>query len=149
MQQTRPASVQLFERAMHHYRECLAYSEGLPDLRADAAYNLEVAKLLWLKAKAEAKDPANATDPKDDPKTKSSQDPQTMQEDPRSKKGGFGKKIDKGGLKKENGAVGDEGKDKIGGDKLFSLPDTAELAPLTPEQTADLLEQAAQRILSE
>src|SRR5262249_25851286 len=47
----------LLEEAVDCYRRCIAHAETSDELRVDAAQNLDIAKRLWLKARANAPDP--------------------------------------------------------------------------------------------
>jgi Ca-activated chloride channel family protein len=147
VKQAGPADVKILEEALVSYRECLALAAADDGLKSDARHNLELATLLWLKAKTAAREKPSNGESKDDHKPK---DP-VNEKDPGSQ---IGK--EKGpGTKGEKIEKGDGPEDKGGQKKLatpgkiLNLPDQDELVKLPPEDTSALLEQAAQRILNE
>ncbi len=131
------------QAALAAYRRCLALAETPAALRADAAHNLEVVKLLWLKAQAEKKDTPKNGDSQPSPKKDN-----TGKRDPKKIKGQPDKDgPDKGLDKTDNGLEASDPTHKdIDHGQLYSLPDKDELLPLPPRATEELLKQAVQRI---
>jgi len=148
VKQAGPTDVKILEEALTSYRECLALAPADDSLKTNARHNLELATLLWLKAKSAARDKPSNGESKDDHKPK---DPMNEKE-PGSQ---IGK--DKGpGTKGEKVEKPGDGTEDKGGQKklatpgkILNLPDQDELVKLPPEDTSALLEQAAQRILNE
>jgi tetratricopeptide (TPR) repeat protein len=134
------------------YEQCLS-REGIdPDLATDVRHNLELAKLLWLEAQARA---ADRTDegPDEDTRTKPTDPP--------------GKKPETGGTDPGTGRPEPRGKHVPvqsdvgtrptptneppgpGKGTLPPIPDDADLPPLSAEDAAAHLEQAAAQIARE
>jgi tetratricopeptide (TPR) repeat protein len=152
MQQAQGRDAALLEQAVQAYEGCLGFPPDDGNLRADAQHNLELAKLLWLKAKASnppnSNEPSGSTDPKHkDPGSKKNVDPKTAMGDPSQ----AGK--DKGKLvsdKAPNGQKAIETKETVPGrGNLPPIPDADALQPLSPEDTAVHLDRIAERILRE
>lgn len=136
---------QQYESAIAAYRECMAATVSGSTLHADARFNLELARLLSLQAKADESSKL-PNDSSHDPKTgKSSDSPKdgSMGKDGSSSTGEPNGKGDTG----ESGGKDKSGKVKAG--PLTVLPDEAQLAPLSPAETEAHLEQLTERILRE
>jgi tetratricopeptide (TPR) repeat protein len=122
-------------------------------LRARAAYNLELARLLWVKAKANPSESNDSQEPKDDDKRRQQgeDDPQPEQGDAMQQKGrpiGKGPALLQDPTKGMQKAI--ETKETLAGKgNLGTLPDTDELQPLDAKDVAEHLERAARRILDE
>jgi tetratricopeptide (TPR) repeat protein len=137
--------------------ECyeLALRESIDEgTRADAGHNLEVAKLLW--AKARARRPASERDPDWDESPESKQPPRDPSKMPDTA-GNDGK--DEGPKKQDTGAKVEPGKGSDvgttpketpkptpGQGNLPVLPDTDEVKSLAPEDAREMLKRAAIRI---
>jgi hypothetical protein len=120
-----------------------------PDLRERAGHNLELARLLLMKA---ASDPANpGPKPKqedDDQRTKKEDDLPGPEGDPQPQPGkveGKGQAVPHDPTKGEQKAV-ETKEPSPGKGNLGTLPDNEELTHLDPRDTAAHLEQAARRI---
>ncbi|MBI3407778.1 MAG: VWA domain-containing protein [Planctomycetes bacterium] len=134
------------EAAIAAYRQCLSAAADAT-LQADARYNLELARLLWIKAKADdSDDPENPKDsPRDPKKTK---DSELSKDEPKGKDNGKTPGVSKDAAGKSEGA-GKEKSDKASGGALTVLPDQEQLAPLSPQETEAHLDQLVERILRE
>jgi tetratricopeptide (TPR) repeat protein len=131
------------------YEECL-HQEGIDsDLATDARHNLEVAKLLWLEAQARDADRAEEG-PEEDPRPKppdppgkrpetGGTDPGTGRPDPRGKH--MPVQPDAGTRPTPTHVPPGPGKGT-----LPPIPDDADLPPLSAEDAAAHLEQAAAKI---
>jgi len=127
-----------------------------PGTKDDAADNLEIAKLLW--AKARAKRPPGERDPDWDPP----RDPKDPPPDPKKQPELGPEKNDDGSTKQENGAKVEMGKglDKgnvpkevpktvPGQGNLPVIPDTDEVPSLSPEDARAVLKKAGERLQRE
>jgi Ca-activated chloride channel family protein len=144
VKQALPDDAAMLERAMTCYRDCLALAAGNTELTADARHNLELASLLWLRARAAAKRSPDNPDRPDEQKANA--------ENPNAQENG----LNKGRL----GEPGEKGNEKVGAEpgdldgkkkqasagKLLNLPDQDQLVRLPPEDAIAFLEQAARRI---
>jgi tetratricopeptide (TPR) repeat protein len=148
LQQARDRDASRLEQAIAHYEECLSHLEAGPELRDDARCNLQLARALLIKAKA-SKDPSNpeGSDPKDYPNEprhgKGEYGPDSL--DPRSRARAV--TDPRGDATREPGSSQQRPPPGMG--NLPLLPDQDELAPLSPEDTAEYLRQVAARILRE
>lgn len=134
------------------YEQCLRQEEIDPDLATDARHNLELAKLLWLETQARAADrPDEGTNDDTQPKTTDppgkipetgGTDPGTGKPDPRGKH--MPVQPDKGTKPTPSNEPPGPGKGT-----LPPIPDDADLAPLSAEDAAAHLEQAAATIARE
>jgi tetratricopeptide (TPR) repeat protein len=156
------ATSAVYDNAITYLRHCLDSDVADAPLKANAAYNLKLAKLLWKKAWDEeernGKKPPMPNDPhppEEDPRNDPGQrplgaDPQLG--DPDHGEGTGGTSVPKGvpqpatgaGMKASpaNGqapAPGPTG-------QLPPLEDRKEIQPLTPEQTREQLRQTAERL---
>jgi Ca-activated chloride channel family protein len=147
VKQAQPTDVKILEQAVDSYRECLALAPEDDGLVTDARHNLELATLLWLKAKTAARDKPNNGDSKEDPKPKGKEEKDSGTQIGKEKgPGSKEEKVEKTGDGPE--AKGGQKKLATPG-KILNLPDEDQLVKLPPEDTAALLEQAAQRIQNE
>jgi tetratricopeptide (TPR) repeat protein len=142
------AAIECFERTVRESPD-----EGV---RTDAGHNLEVAKLLW--AKARAKRPPNERDPewddRPDPKRPPPEGPKPP--DPGAEGNGEGpRKLETGpkldvGKGPEAGMIQKEtDKTAPGAGNLPVLPDTGQVESLAPEDARKVLEKAAKRLQEE
>jgi tetratricopeptide (TPR) repeat protein len=145
VKQALPDDAATLERAITAYRDCLALAAGDSELTADARHNLELASLLWLRARAAAKHSPDNPDRPDEQKA-NAENPNT-QENSGLNKGRSGEPGDKG-IEKIDAEPGDQDgrKKQASAGKLLNLPDQNELVPLPPEDAMAFLEQAARRI---
>ncbi len=150
--------VETLRSAIRCYELCL---DAAPEdaLRSDAAHNLEVAKLLWNKARSQLakQPPPNEGDPPDNHKppepkkkdqgtkegdgnpAKSGNEPK-VGETPKDAKDPDGKEKSKEDLKKAEPAP------KPGPSRVPVVPDKDELTPLTPEDARLALASAEERL---
>lgn len=137
-------------QAVAAYRACLAQGKLDADLWSDARHNLELAQLLWQKARARG----NPDEPPDGPEHQSGakkkeegkgteqgrepsgQDTETQEPDGSKKNGQAGVGQEKSSRRVARGPLG-------------QLPDQDQLAPLTTEDAAEHLRRIAERIARE
>jgi hypothetical protein len=141
----------LLRRAVAGFRACLDLPDLSADLHADARHNLELAQMLWLKARA-----ANPNDPpdggEDRPPDNKLKKPNGLDKDnngkddpgPRSKSDQTKQDGNKG-----SGAAGNGNKDKVKAGALQVLPDADQVVPLPPEETDAHLDSIIERIVQE
>jgi len=140
VQQSGDKSRRVLEQAVTAFRQCLDANPDA-DLRADALHNLELARWLWLRARASGVD-----EPPDSPQNDKT--PQTKFNGAHSQRprNGADPGHDNGGAEDgaEEGAIGDQ--KKLAQGALTVLPDQDKLVPLPPEETLAALERLAARI---
>jgi tetratricopeptide (TPR) repeat protein len=123
-----------------------------PDLRARARHNLELARRLLALAVPDPSNPGQRPKNDEEPQGKRPEDQQSGPEgDPTFEKGGpdsRGQALLKDSSKGQQKAM-ETNEQAPGKGKLGTLPDSDELAPLDPRETAAHLEQAAERIRRE
>jgi Ca-activated chloride channel family protein len=135
----------LLESAIAAYRACLADSATTPALAKDVRHNLELASLLWAKARIKHKDdPSNTPDSQDPKKNKTPKNGK----DPKGNGEGNGEDDPKGSGKNGNGLRDKNGKkgNQAAQGPLQVLPDDNQLTPLSPQETEAHLERLADRI---
>jgi tetratricopeptide (TPR) repeat protein len=134
------------EQAMAALRRCL--QSGPPaDLQADAQYNLELAKWLWLKAKPTP--PTASPQPPDPPEKSSHSDPGSNGEAKKKAAANSGA-VDGGPEKNGIDQPGLQStKKKLAHGPLQVLPDNDKLTPLTADETEAHLEQFLERMRRE
>lgn len=140
----------LLEEAIASYRITIDLEEQPSPLRADAEYNLELARLLWLKARPETKQTPDK-EPSLHPQPEEKKNGKTPGKGS-ANTGQPGQKEDPNPNTASNGQAQQPGvnqKKKVTPGPLQVLPDADRLVPLSPEDTSDLLKQAAERILAE
>jgi hypothetical protein len=127
-------------------RRCL--QSGPPaDLQADAQYNLELAKWLWLKAKPTP--PTASPQPPDPPEKSSHSDPGSNGEAKKKAAANSGA-VDGGPEKNGIDQPGLQStKKKLAHGPLQVLPDNDKLTPLTADETEAHLEQFLERMRRE
>jgi len=156
------ASSAVYDNAIGYLRRCLDSDAADAPLKANAAYNLKLAKLLWKKAWDEeerhGKKPPMPNDPhppEEDPHHDSGQrplgsDPQLG--DPNHGEGADGTTVPKSIPQPATGAgmkaAPAKGQTPVPGPtgQLQPLEDRKEIQPLTPEQTREQLRQTAERL---
>jgi tetratricopeptide (TPR) repeat protein len=139
------------EEAVARLEECLRDEEADDALRAHARHNLELAKLLWVEAKARPEEQEDPSKPKDE-------DPPPSPRPDEGKTAGtdLGSGRPKVGAEKRpaqpqpgQDPVGTEEQPAPGVGKMEVIPDTAQLVPMTPEDATAHLKQAIDRVLEE
>jgi tetratricopeptide (TPR) repeat protein len=124
-----------------------------PGLRSQAAHNLELARLLWIKAKANPADPNQKSEAEEDPRKRKQGEDEPM---PQAGDGidKHGNPIGKGQVLQQDASKGQQkaietNQTLPGKGRIEVLPDSDELTPLDAQDTAEHLERAARRILDE
>jgi tetratricopeptide (TPR) repeat protein len=141
-------------RALQEAIRCLRLCRRLTDdagLSAQAAHNLELARLLWIRAKANPSDPSQKPDPQEDEKRRKQEEEEAARQQGELF-GQKGKPMGKGQALLQDPTKGMqkamETKETLAGKgNLRTLPDTDELVPLDAREIAEHLEQAAKRIV--
>jgi len=154
LQQAQDRDARRLKEAMSFYELCLQQQAADAALIADVRHNLELARLLWLKAKAR-KDSGEPDNPEqnsenDLPKNRTDSDGG----DERARAGMLDQRGRPEPLAGNQGnpaasAAGTEQTPPPGKGNLPTLPDTEELAPLSAEDAAEHLKQATARLLRE
>ena len=150
MRQSRGSNRGLLEKAIDAYRLCLLMTETEGDLRGDARHNLELARLLWLKALPDPEDASQdrppfpiSAKPMIRKSRKSRPPPKSGPGDAKSAEPGFNDAVDNG-----KGVASHKSKKTQTG-PITVLPDTSELVPLSPQETEAILEVISERILQD
>jgi tetratricopeptide (TPR) repeat protein len=151
VKQSGATSAPILQQAVSAFRTCLAQPGLDADLQADARHNLELAQMLWLKARA-----ANPNDPPDDggedpPPNKQAKKNSGPDKDKGQDPGGGKDDPDKTGQpgNEGSGAVGEGNKQKIKPGDIQFLPDVDKVVPLPPEETDAHLDGIIDRIVQE
>jgi Ca-activated chloride channel family protein len=152
VQQAQDRDARRLKEAIGFYELCMQQPATDAALLKDARHNLEVARLLWLKAKA-----AKPRSEQDDPEQGNEHEQPSNQEDtgPRGDPLRMAMRNERGkaeplrGANPATTAADTEQPPPPGKGNLPTLPDTDELAPLSAEDAAEYLQQAATRILRE
>lgn len=145
-------NARLLERAVHCYRAAVEHAAEVPALRESARHNLELARLLWHRAKkAGPNDPDPAhKQPDEGPGTGGTKAPDDPGGDPGVNAANPDGRKGKAAPKSADGQKAHPTKDFAPGKgNLPVLPDQDELAPLSPEDVDGHLERIAQRIRRE
>ncbi len=149
LHESRGSNTDKLKEAVLIFRRCLR-SEDLEDgLRDSARHNLELAKLLWLKASQTRQSPDNGDNPNDPPPKP---DPKTP-EDPAVGPGESGQ--NPSGEPATGQTTPDPGPNPMtdttsaGSGNLPPVPDNEELTRMLPEDAAAHLQRAAERVLRE
>jgi Ca-activated chloride channel homolog len=140
----------LLEKAIDAYRFCLLMKETDADLRGDVRHNLELARLLWLKALPNPDDPSQDRPPF--PNIGKSNEPDSKKEPvPPKNSQSEVKSADPGVHDTADTAKGAAGhkSTKAQTGPITVLPDNSELVPLSPQETEAILEDISQRILQD
>jgi tetratricopeptide (TPR) repeat protein len=133
--------------------DCLQQLEPDDPLAADARHNLELARMLWLEARARSDPQKDRPPQEDEDPTK----PQPPRPEPVKQPGGDdgsgnpAKGPGQRELGKEQGqqAVGADGQPLPGEGALPTIPDREELVPMSREEAEAHLRQAVERVLNE
>jgi Ca-activated chloride channel family protein len=147
--QARDHNARLLEQAIACYRASRRVPEASATVLANAQYNLELARLLWLKARAAG--------PDDEPPNEDGKNEITHEKKDKGKAPSGSSTSDNGepqtaqASQDKQGAEDNPGNDQKtpGAGNLPTLPDTDELMPLPPEDTAAYLERLAARVRQE
>jgi Ca-activated chloride channel family protein len=154
LQQAQDRDARRLKEAVGCFELCLQQQAADEVLVADARHNLELARLLWLKAKSRKESGAERTGeqendnelPRNEQDANIRSDPaRTAMLDKRGKQGALAV------AQPDPGATptGTDQTPPPGKGNLPTLPDTDDLAPLSTEDAAEYLKQAATRILRE
>ena len=140
----------MLRRAVTAFRACVAQADVDADLRADARYNLELAQLLWLKARADNPDQPDGTGddhPPDRPPQKAD-GPRPAKD---GKEGAGKGQLEQGkdGGDEANGAGQTGKKERVKAGPLLVLPDSDQVVPLPPAEAEAHLQQIIDRIIQE
>jgi tetratricopeptide (TPR) repeat protein len=151
--QGRDLGAPALREAIDLYEMCLQRDDLDPDLATDTRHNLELAKLLWLEARANQTERANEEEPNDPPNPKPPDQSGTKAQ-PNGNDSGTGRPDSKGQrvpFKPDAGMKPKPADDQPapGTGTLPPVPDTADLSPLSPDDAAAHLEEAAVRIVRE
>jgi len=146
LKQADEKNLDAFAQAVKCYEECLDQPGLAVSLRGRAENNLELARLLWLKARAE--DPAKQSGNKQqnkEPKTNNGKKQDDGGEDPQ--KGPQDPQDGKGDASRKDGQKGSDN-DKKGAGKadLSTLPDNEQLVPMTVQETRALLDELSEQL---
>ncbi len=149
LKQSGGTSAALLRQAVTAFRACLAQPNLESDLAKDARHNLELAQLLWLRARAAGNDDPNEGGAGPDPEP---QGQKSGSADPRKKDNGNpakgdGQEPQPGDAGKPNPGDGDNNHLQAG--PLQVLPDSDEVRPLPPAEAEEQLERIIARIARE
>lgn len=137
-----------FAAAVRCYEDCLEQPALPAALKARAENNLELARLLWLKAKAE--DPAKQAGNKQQPKESKDKNGKKQDDGGEEGKGPQNPQDEKGDPTRKDGKKGnDNDKKGAGQGPLATLPDNEQLVPMTVQETRALLEELSERMRQE
>jgi Ca-activated chloride channel family protein len=152
VQQAQDRDAPRLREAMGFYELCMQQKAADAALIANARYNLELARLLWLKAKAARRsgEPNNPDQGNEDEQARDLDDAGLRGDSMRSLDG-RGRSQPLAGVRPDRGSTPNDTDQPPppGKGNLPTLPDTDDLSPLTPEDAAEHLKQAAARILRE
>ena len=157
VQQAGESDAPRLRAAIRTYELCLEQiGDGEPGLRSDAAHNLELAKLLWARARtksSEAQKSVNDEEPKDSgPPPEPKKEPNKDDDNGpgvEPKKGFMPKKVENAGKADAKGQEIESKEPPPGAGNLPVLKDEDELTPLSADDTRDYLRQAAERLRKE
>ncbi len=156
LQESRGADARQLKDAVECYRQCLGQA-GIDDaLRADARHNLELAKLLWVRAKQSRPNKEPGTNPEDkDPPKQDPKQPDDTQKNPGSEPAPAPTPDPNGKLqptpdpRSQPQPTPADGPSPPGKGNLPPIPDTADQKKLSPEDADAHLQRAATRIVRE
>jgi len=156
VQRAGPRDAAALREAVRCYEGCLRLAGLDPEFAADVRYNLEIAKLLWRKARAASGDPRpdrpddGNTEPKPDdtPGTSPDHQPGDRQANP-GVPGPDGQQRVMAPNGAQQAVPSDQAPPPGAGHSLPPVPDRDELAPMSPEEAAAHLQQAVGRVLHE
>jgi tetratricopeptide (TPR) repeat protein len=150
VQQARPSDTALFKEAAQLYEECIQRDGADPDLRAEARHNLELARLLLLKARA-AKDRSDSESTNQEennpPPPPDGNNVQPGNEGGPTSANATGRpETVQSGPDDPKAVAGQSDQPSPGKGPIPPLPDKDELVPLSPEDAAQHLRDATARI---
>jgi len=156
LQQSRGSDAKRLQEAVDCYSLCMRQNGVEEPLKTDARHNLELAKMLWLRARLSkaGKDGGNQEEPKDKPEPKKEPDDKKIDKG----KGPNGDpttdpmevpKVEPDPHSKERNPMNGDGTPPPGKGNLPPIPDTKKRVRMAPEDAAEHLERAAERILRE
>jgi tetratricopeptide (TPR) repeat protein len=139
--------------AIHCYRRCRNHPAADDELKAKAAHNLELARLLWLKARANPKSQDNQSRKEDQP-TYPQKHKDERQVDPFDQTGDKGTPAGQGHTQEEHPADGkekpiDKQDTAAGRGNLRTLPDDDKLVPLDAREAEEHLQRLVSQITRE
>jgi Ca-activated chloride channel family protein len=138
--------------AVRAYEDCLSQDGLAPPLADDARHNLELAKLLWLQAKAAKKD-QHEDDPDEDHKPPRPPPGREDDNQPGAAQQMAGTPSPSGDKMRAETQAGQEpiktDEQSPGAGNLPPVPDRDELVPMPPEDAAAHLERATAQVLRE
>jgi Ca-activated chloride channel family protein len=152
VQQAQDRDAPRLREAIRFYELCMQQKAADAALVADARHNLELARLLWLKAKA-ARPGGEPNNPDQGNEDDQPRDPDDtgLRGDPLRALDGRGRSEPLSGVQPDRGSTPNDTDQPPppGKGNLPTLPDTDDLAPLSPEDAAEHLKEAAARIARE
>jgi tetratricopeptide (TPR) repeat protein len=154
LMQSKGADAKLLRQAVDCYALCLREPETPEPLRADARYNLELAKQLWVKArqarpnKEQGPDDPDEKKNKPEPKTPDEKTPGGVEPTPGQKPepGTKAEPVDKNDPRQP---IPVDAMQAPGSGNLPPVPDKDELTKMLPEDAARHLKRATERVLNE
>jgi tetratricopeptide (TPR) repeat protein len=156
LQQSRGADAKQLKNAFECYRQCLAQNDIDETLRADARHNLELAKLLWVRAKQSRPNKEPGTNPEDkDPPKQDPKPPDDKEKSPGTDPTPAPNPDPMGKLQptpdphSQPQPIPADGPSPPGKGQLPPVPEKDEMTKLLPEDAAAHLQRAAARILQE
>lgn len=150
--ESRGKNLERLQQAIASFGQCLRQDGLEKTLAADARHNLELAKLLWFKAKSSRPNPESANNPDDSSPRPEAKPP----DDPKAEPGDVG--LNPSGEPATTGEpTTDPGANPIptptppppGSGNLPPVPDNDEPTRMAPEDAAAHLQRAADRVLRE
>jgi tetratricopeptide (TPR) repeat protein len=141
--------------AIRLFEDCLRHEEIDEHLAADSRHNLELAKMLWVQAKARPNPPKQ--NPPDDPEEDPKQQPPRPEPVPQPGQGDGSASPKNGNIDRTPGTA-DQGPEPIKTDgqqapgasnNLPVIPDRDELAPMSREEAEAHLRQAIDKVMKE
>ncbi len=151
VQEANDHDVARLREAVALWEECLREDDLGEPFAGHARHNLELAKTLWVLAKARAEERKNDPPPNDENPNRPPPRPDDGKQGPADLGSGTPKGSgDKAPVKADPGdnPLADE-QGKAGKGNLDAVPDQAELVPMTHEEAMSHLKQATERVLEE
>jgi Ca-activated chloride channel family protein len=142
-------SAALLRQAVGAFRACLAEPTLEPDLAKDARHNLELAQLLWLRARAAGSDNPEDGGAGPDPEPKGQRPGSADSQKKDNGNSGKGEPQEMQPGESGHPKAGDGAKDKLQAGPLQVLPDSDEVRPLPPAEADEQLERIIARITRE
>ena len=138
----------LLAQAVQAYRACLLEPDLPSDLRADARHNLELAQLLWLKARSDRKNPDEGDSQKSPPPNPPQAKNPLEQKDPGISDAVYQPVDSANGSKSKASADMQTGQasNKLHSGSIVVLPDEDAVVPMIADDALATLAQHAERI---